>query len=105
MAEPVNYASRMRCLVQRELPYLEPLLLDLYTLLALTRGTETTLKDVHDAWSVWRTHTRPDHQSLIPFGELTPAVQELDRKYMQAIHDAVNEYRAGLVRDQGRGRV
>jgi hypothetical protein len=40
----------------------------------------------HDAWAVWRNTTRPDHPSLVPFDQLTPDVQELDRTYMDAIH-------------------
>lgn len=60
-------------------------LLRLYTLLALVKGPGTTLEDVHDAWAVWRADTRPDHPSLVPFGDLRPEVQELDRKYMDAI--------------------
>jgi hypothetical protein len=63
-------------------------LLDLYALLALTRGPLTSLEDVHDAWSVWRNRTAPEHRSLIPFAKLAPEVQELDRKYMEAIHQA-----------------
>lgn len=62
-------------------------LLGLYALLALTRGEHTTLEDVHDAWGVWRNVTKPDHKSLVPFNQLTPEVQEYDRKYQLAIHD------------------
>ena len=60
-------------------------LLDLYVLLVLTKGPNTQLIDVHDAWSVWRNKTMPEHKSLIPFSELAPAVQELDREYTDAI--------------------
>jgi hypothetical protein len=67
-------------------PGLDPELAQLYALLALTRGTRTSLQDVHDAWAVWRCGTRPDHPSLVPFDQLTPEVQELDRPYMDAIH-------------------
>lgn len=59
----------------------------LYALLALTTGKATTLENVHDAWSAWRAATRPDHRSLVPFGLLPVDVQELDRKYMEAIHE------------------
>lgn len=61
-------------------------LLHLYALLALTKGGDTSLQDVHDAWALWRNTTAPDHRSLVPFAELTAAVQELDRPYMEAIH-------------------
>ena len=62
-----------------------PDLLRHYALLVLTVGADTALVDVHDAWACWREATRPDHPSLVPFGDLTPEVQELDRKYMDAI--------------------
>lgn len=61
-------------------------LLDLYTLLMLTKGSRTTLKDVHDAWAIWRQTTKPSHDSLIPFEELSNQVQELDRPFVKAIH-------------------
>jgi hypothetical protein len=83
-----NYVQRLTRDLSARLPGCEMDLIDLYALLALTRGTETTLKDVHDAWSVWRNTSRPDHKSLIPFDDLTPEVQELDRKYQEAIHEA-----------------
>ena len=37
----------------------------------------TTLRDVHDAWAIWRHQARPDHPAIVPFDELTPDVQEL----------------------------
>jgi hypothetical protein len=97
MPEPTNYVLKMTDLVARELPGLPAELVGLYVLLALTRGTETTLRDVHDAWAVWRNETRPDHKSLIPFGELTFEVQELDRKYVEGIHRAVEGFNASLL--------
>lgn len=60
-------------------------LMDLYILLVFVKGEDVTLKDVHDAWSVWKNRIRPDHHSLIPFDELSEAVQELDRKYAEGI--------------------
>lgn len=86
----VNYVQRVTRDLADRLPGCEMDLIDLYVLLALTRGTETTLEDVHDAWSVWRNTGSPHHRSLVPFDDLTPEVQELDRKYMEAIHDAAS---------------
>lgn len=70
---------------------LYPDLTPLYALLVMTTGVSTTLEDVHDAWSIWQNYTQPDHRSLIPFDELTLEVQELDRKYMEAIHAVARE--------------
>lgn len=68
-----------------------PDLLRFYALLVLTVGVDTALVDVHDAWSCWRVATKPDHKSLVPFTDLTPEVQELDRKYMDAIREVAAE--------------
>ena len=57
-----------------------------YALLARCKGRGTTLEDVHDAWAIGRMVTRPDHKDIVPFDELTPEIQEYDRKYMEAIH-------------------
>ncbi len=60
-------------------------LLDLYLLLAFTKGIDTELIDVHDAWAIWRNKTAPEHRSLVPFNQLTQEVQELDRPYCESI--------------------
>jgi hypothetical protein len=70
----------------------DPALVRLYTLLALTKGAATTLENVHDAWALWRMETHPDHPSIIPFPELSPEVQELDREYTEAIHRAAKAH-------------
>lgn len=100
MPKPINYVEAMRELIVRELPGLPDRLVDGYTLLALDRGASTTMQSVHDAWSVWMNRDRPDHPSLIPYGQLTREKQELDRKYMEGIHRAVEEYNAAALRDR-----
>jgi hypothetical protein len=58
----------------------------IYAVLALAKGKDTTLEDVHDAWSAWQADMMPDHRSLIPFAELSPQVQAYDQEYCDAIH-------------------
>lgn len=86
----MSYVTDMVRRIDDELPGLDPALAALYALLALAKGTGTTLEDVHDAWAVWTATVRgrPDHPALVPFSELTIDVQELDRKYMTGIHAA-----------------
>jgi len=60
----------------------------LYALLVLVRGEETSLKDVHDAWSTWMVAEQPNHPALLPFNDLRPEQQEQDRPYLEAIHRA-----------------
>lgn len=86
-ATAVNYIDEIVARLEEKIPGNDVALLRLYALLALTQGVNTTLENVHDAWSAWRAATNPGHQSLIPFDQLTPEVQEYDRKYMLAIHD------------------
>jgi len=83
-----NYVQLATAVLRKELGSgLDSDLERLYVLLVFTRGEQTTLRDVHDAWAIWRTQTNPQHKSCICFEDLTPEVQELDRKYMQAIRD------------------
>jgi hypothetical protein len=92
-----NYVQKVRGLLAERLPDCDLPLVDLYTLLALTKGVNTTLEDVHDAWAVWRNVTKPDHKSLVAFQNLSKEVQELDRPYMEAIHDV-----SGVPMEDGR---
>ena len=80
----MNYIQKIKEELQKYIN-VEDDLLDLYTLLVLIKGKETTWKDVHDAWAVWKNKTIPDHKSLIPFEQLTPEIQQLDDEYTKAI--------------------
>ena len=64
----------------------DALLYRIYAVLCLAKGTETTNKDVHDAWSAWMAGMTPDHRHLIPFHDLKPSVAALDVPYRDAIH-------------------
>ena len=63
-------------------------LLDLYTLLLLTKGLKVTEKDVHESWAIYPNQVNPRHKSLIPFEDLTKLVQDLDTPYSETIKDA-----------------
>ena len=88
-----NYAQDAVTAIRRELPDVDPELAKLYALLVLTSGTTTTPQDVHDAWSLWRNDTKPDHHSLIPYGQLTDEVQDYDLPYMKGIHRVARKIR------------
>lgn len=67
-----------------------------YALLVLTKGQETTLEDVHNAWAVslnrtWNKEKHGQHYSMIPFNELKKEVQDKDQKYVDAIHEVAKE--------------
>lgn len=56
-----------------------------YALLALSKGTQVTNEDVHDAWSSWATQFDPENDSLVPFDELSPETQSQDTMFRDAI--------------------
>ena len=66
-------------------------LLRLYALLVHSCGVDTTLEDVHDAWALWRSQTKPDHADLVPFEQLSDEVVEYDRPYMALIRHVAAE--------------
>lgn len=63
------------------------LLFLLYALLALSRGRETSPRNVHDAWAAWMTARGEKHQSVVPFDELPSSVKQEDQPFVVAIHD------------------
>jgi len=101
---PTNYAQRVLDRMTRALPGNDPQLNVLYALLAMTTGTQTTLRDVHEAWALWRTMTNPGHKSLVPFDELSYDVRELDRPYCEAIIEVAREAHLDELRRQLGGR-
>ena len=80
-----TYVDDLLARLRVEMPDCDSNLLRLYALLALIQGSYTALADVHDAWSLWAVGIDRDHPAIVPFNELTPEVQELDRPYMEAI--------------------
>lgn len=94
MTGPVNYLDRVAHAIGEHVPGCDLSLLRIYAVLALTKGQQVTLADVHHAWAAWRAATVPDHRSLIPFEELTPDVQGLDAPYAEAIAKVAAELAA-----------
>jgi hypothetical protein len=83
----MNYLDSIARQIRHQVPDCSTELLRYYALLTLVKGEDVTLEDVHNAWSAWRTSTRPEHPSIVPFAELSSEVQELDRPYMEAIRE------------------
>jgi len=86
----MNYIQKTKKILSKKID-VENDLLNLYTLLVFSKAGNATLEDIHDAWSIWRNETNPDHKSLIPFSELTAEVQEMDREYTEAINSTFNK--------------
>ena len=90
----MTYIDRAVDAMTRELPDQDPDLIRLYTLLALVAGVNTSRRDVHDAWAVWRSVTLPQHPAIVPFGDLHPDTQDLDQPYVDAIVRVARELAA-----------
>jgi hypothetical protein len=84
----VTYVDDMKAQLAERIPGQPPALLDLYALIALRHGVNTSVADVHDAWALWRSRTHSSHPLIVPFDQLTPDVQALDEPYAAAIRDA-----------------
>jgi hypothetical protein len=84
----MNYIQRASKILDEELPDLNPELRQLYLLLLLTVGVDTTLEQVHDAWAIWCADWDRQHPSIVPFDQLAPGVRELDRPYAEGIQRA-----------------
>ena len=66
-------------------------LMNVYSLLVLVKGTDTTLEDVHDAWAVninqsWDKEQYGEHFSMVPFNELKMETQDKDQHFVDGIH-------------------
>jgi hypothetical protein len=83
-----NYVEEIAVTLSGLLGGCPPGLLRMYALLVLVTGEDTSREHVHAAWAAWRTATRPDHPSLIPFDDLTPERRALYGKHAEAIREA-----------------
>ncbi len=88
----VTYIDEVVKLVKDELHIKDERLAQVYALLVLTKGTDITLKDVHDAWSMnmnYKTKTKycfgHEHKSIVPFEKLDSEVQNKDTKFVEGL--------------------
>ena len=80
----MNYIQEVRRVLSEKID-VDSDLLSLYALLVFTRGAHVTWEDVHDAWSIWKDRTNPEHKSIVPFDELSDEVKKMDQEYANAI--------------------
>ena len=87
----LNYLDEIAVAIQREAdPDAAPPdeflpLYRIYAVLLLARGEHVSAEDVHNAWVAWASATDPASEHLVPFTDLTPAVQYLDEPFAAAI--------------------
>lgn len=89
----MNYIQELADKIKSEVPSAllpdEPnldTLFAIYAVLLLAKGNETTLEDVHNCWSAWKSQKDASHNSIKPFVELSNKIQEQDRPFVEAIH-------------------
>lgn len=83
-----NYVEQVAEKLRAELPQCDPHLIELYTLLALTKGQRTTAWDIHNAWAVRRNTTQPEHHDLVPYRQLSPEAIAKDQPFVAAVRRA-----------------
>jgi hypothetical protein len=99
----MNYLESVAKRVQEQIaPNLRPKTRDeelyrVYALLALVRGRQCTLENVHDAWSAWMTGDQPDHDALVPFNLLSQEAQLKDAPYLAAIQRVATHLSRGPI--------
>lgn len=57
----------------------------IYAVLLLAKGTAVTPEDVHNAWVAWMAGLDADHEALVPFEDLDPAIASDDEPFADAI--------------------
>ena len=87
----MNYIDQVALAIETEVPaesrpdHDATRLFRLYAVLALSKGINVSLQDVHDAWSAWMAETDPGHPALVPFDDLSREKQNEDQPYAVAI--------------------
>ena len=86
----MTYLSDVADEIMRELPPdLVPSegagdLMLLYAVLCLAVGQAVTAENVHDAWTAWMTARGQEHDSMVPFQELSRHVLGEDEPFVSA---------------------
>jgi hypothetical protein len=63
-----------------------------YAVLLLAKGEEVTREDVHNAWVAWMLDKGEQHESLVPFGELSAETQAEDSPFMVAVRTVARRH-------------
>ena len=100
-----TYIDKVYNMIQKETGLKSKETLKMYTLLALAKGEDTTLSDVHDGWSMvmnYKVANPPycyghDHKSLVPFDQLSKETQDRDIKYVEAIHKVARKLKEIII--------
>lgn len=93
-----TYIDRVARITKIKLGLKDENLVRLYALLALVKGQDVTLKDVHDAWAMNMNFKEPNpphcyghaHKSIVPFDCLKVEIHDFYEEHLEAIKEVVN---------------
>ena len=57
----------------------------IYAVLLLAKGQNVSREDVHNAWVAWTVSKGENHESLVPYSELSSDTQSEDSPFVLAI--------------------
>lgn len=93
----MNYLQAVAARIRRRVPKhlvsdndTETLFL-MYAVLALSKGTEVTPEDVHNAWNAWMVSRGESHDAMVPYSDLSEEKRQEDRPFADAIRDVASE--------------
>jgi len=91
----MTYIQEIAKIVKERCHISDDKLANIYALLCVTTGINTTNENVHDAWVLWIQETKLDHhKSAIPYNQLSKTVQDLDTPFRDAIREISAEIKA-----------
>lgn len=71
-----------------------------YAVLLLAKGEGVSGEDVHNAWVAWTLSKGEDHETLVPFSELSYDTQSEDSPFVVAIRTAARSYGTKLTKSE-----
>jgi hypothetical protein len=66
----------------------------IYAVLALTKGVDVEARDIHNAWAAWMSMRNPQHESIVPYDDLSPDVKREDDPYVAAVRSVARRLRS-----------
>ena len=62
----------------------------IYAVLALAKGVDVDVRDIHNAWAAWMSTKDPQHESIVPYDHLPPDVRREDDPYLAAVRSVAH---------------
>ncbi|MGB4762821.1 MAG: hypothetical protein WBP12_05715 [Candidatus Saccharimonas sp.] len=72
-------------------------LVQMYAVLALTKGVTVTNRDVHHAWVIWARRHDPANPDIVLYDQLPRSMQNEDSPFVRAIHAVARDIKTPLV--------